>query len=111
MRRLEGKVAVITGAGSGIARATAKKFVECGAKVVIAEINKPLGKEISDELGSAATFVETDVTDDESVKHVMATAAETFGKIDILHNNAASKSKNPNDFYVPFEEFEFYLAY
>ena len=88
MRRLEGKVAVITGAGSGIARATAKKFVECGAKVVIAEINKPLGKEISDELGSAATFVETDVTDDESVKHVMATAAETFGKIDILHNCA-----------------------
>ena len=88
MRQLEGKVAVITGAGSGIARATAKKFAEHGAHVVIAEINKPLGKEISDELGSSALFVETDVTDEKSVENAMAVAADTFGKIDILHNCA-----------------------
>lgn len=97
MESLKEKVAVITGAGSGIARATAKKFIEYGAKVVIAEINRPLGEEISNELGSNAKFVETDVTNEESVKNMMAIAANTFGKINILHNCAGGSVIEDNN--------------
>ena len=88
MGRLDGKVAVLTGAGSGIARATAQMFTREGAKVVVAEINKSLGADTADRAGKNAIFVQTDVTDDASVKNAMAVAADAFGRIDILHNCA-----------------------
>ncbi|HTE37646.1 MAG TPA: SDR family NAD(P)-dependent oxidoreductase, partial [Reyranella sp.] len=68
MNRLVGKVAVITGAGSGIGRASAKLFVAEGAKVVVAEIDATLGEAAAREAGADARFVHTDVTDEESVK-------------------------------------------
>jgi len=88
MGRLEGKVAVITGAGSGIARAAARIFVREGAKVAVAEINTELGEASAAEAGDGAVFIHADVTDEASVKALMDKAADTFGGIDILFNCA-----------------------
>ena len=88
MNRLAGKVAVITGAGSGIGRASARLFVAEGAKVVVAEIDKTLGEASAREAGTDARFVRTDVTDEESVKQMVQRAKEAFGRIDVLLNCA-----------------------
>src|ERR1700704_6867505 len=88
MNRLEGKVAVITGAGSGIGRASAKLFVAEGTKVVVAEIDAELGDATAREAGAGARFVHTDVTDEESVKQMVQRAREAFGPVDILLNCA-----------------------
>jgi NAD(P)-dependent dehydrogenase (short-subunit alcohol dehydrogenase family) len=83
MNRLEGKVAVITGAGSGIGRAAAKLFVAEGAKVVVAEIDATLGEAAAREAGAGARFVHTDVTDEESVKRMVQHGRDAFGRIDV----------------------------
>jgi NAD(P)-dependent dehydrogenase (short-subunit alcohol dehydrogenase family) len=88
MNRLVDKVAVITGAGSGIGRASARMFVAEGAKVIVAEIDETLGKASASEAGAAAHFVRTDVTDDESVKQMVRRAKEEFGRVDVLLNCA-----------------------
>src|SRR5499427_8216635 len=88
MNRLMGKVAVITGAGSGIGRASARLFVAEGAKVVVAEIDKTLGEASAHEAGAGARFVATDVTDEDSVKHMVKQARDAFGRIDVLLNCA-----------------------
>jgi NAD(P)-dependent dehydrogenase (short-subunit alcohol dehydrogenase family) len=88
MDRLVGKVAVITGAGSGIGRASAKLFVAEGAKVVVAEINATLGEAAAREAGPSARFIRTDVTDEESVRQMVKQAREAFGHVDILLNCA-----------------------
>jgi NAD(P)-dependent dehydrogenase (short-subunit alcohol dehydrogenase family) len=88
MNRLAGKVAVITGAGSGIGRASAKMFVAEGAKVVVAELDETLGAASAREAGAGARFVATDVTDEASVKQMVQQARETFGRIDVLLNCA-----------------------
>jgi NAD(P)-dependent dehydrogenase (short-subunit alcohol dehydrogenase family) len=86
--RLTGKVAVVTGAGQGIGEAIARAFVDEGARVVIAELNPKSGKAVAAELGAAASFVETDVTDQGSVDRSVAQALATHGRLDILVNNA-----------------------
>ena len=86
MNRLAGKVAVITGAGSGIGRASARLFVAEGAKVVVADIDEALGEASASEAG--ARFVRTDVTDEASVKQMVQQAREAFGRVDVLLNCA-----------------------
>ena len=91
MGRLHDKVAFITGAGSGIARVAAHMFAEEGAKVVIAEIQADLGREcerLIREAGGEATFVETDVTKEDSVKNAIQATVEQYGKLDVLYNSA-----------------------
>src|SRR5258708_9425220 len=88
MNRLVGKVAVITGAGSGIGRASAKLFVAEGAKVVVAEIDAALGEATAREAGADARFVHTDVTDVESVKPMVQHPIGAFGDVDVLLNCA-----------------------
>ncbi len=88
MNRLEGKVAVITGAGSGIGRASARLFAAEGAKVVVAEIDAALGETSAREARGGARFVQTDVTDEASVKRMVQQARDAFGRIDILLNCA-----------------------
>ncbi len=89
--RLANKVAIITGAASGIGRATAIRFAQEGAKVVIADINEQGGqvcaKEITDSGGQAA-FVTADVSKDADLQQMVDFAVNTFGGLDILHNNA-----------------------
>jgi NAD(P)-dependent dehydrogenase (short-subunit alcohol dehydrogenase family) len=88
MNRLAGKVAVITGAGSGIGRAAAAMFAAEGAKVVVADIDQASGESSAREAGAAARFVRTDVTDEESVRQMVRQARDTFGRIDVLLNCA-----------------------
>lgn len=87
MKRLAGRVALITGGGDGIGRAAALAFSREGAKVVIADINATLGREAA-ELASEALFVETDVTSEESVRAAVEAAVARFGKLDTLFNCA-----------------------
>lgn len=88
MNRLAGKVAVITGAGSGIGRASAKLFAAEGAKVIVAEIDQALGEASAREAGPAARFVRTDVTSEDSVQDMVRAAKAAFGRIDVLLNCA-----------------------
>ena len=85
MFSLEGKSAVVTGAGSGLGLATAKRFLAAGAKVTIGDIN-PDTQKIADELG--CYFVQTDVSKEEDVENLMKSAAEKNGPLDIVVNNA-----------------------
>lgn len=88
MNRLAGKVAVITGGGSGIGRASVRLFAAEGAKVVVAELNEQLGDASAREAGEAARFVGTDVTDEASVKDMVGRTLDAFGRIDVLLNCA-----------------------
>jgi NAD(P)-dependent dehydrogenase (short-subunit alcohol dehydrogenase family) len=88
MNRLAGKVAVITGAGSGIGRASARLFAAEGAKVIVAEIDRTLGEASASAAGAGARFVATDVTDEASVKQMVQQAKDAFGRIDVLLNCA-----------------------
>ena len=86
MGRLEGKTAIITGAGSGIAKAATGIFIREGAKVMVAEIDEAAGAATAAETGAA--FHRTDVTDDASAAACAAAAMAEFGRIDILFNCA-----------------------
>ena len=91
MGRLEDKVAFITGAGSGIARAAAYIFAREGAKVVIAELKPELGKATElavRDAGGDALFIETDVTKEDSVKQAIAGTVARYGKLNVLYNCA-----------------------
>lgn len=88
MGRLVDKVAVITGGGSGIGRASARMFAAEGAKVVVAEIDETLGEASAREAGTGARFVRTDVTDEESVERMVRQTRDAFGRIDVLLNCA-----------------------
>ncbi len=91
MARLEGKVAFITGAGSGIARSASQIFTQEGAKVVIAELKPDLGQaaeKLVREAGGDATFIETDVTKEDSVQNAIQQTVERYGKLDVLYNCA-----------------------
>jgi NAD(P)-dependent dehydrogenase (short-subunit alcohol dehydrogenase family) len=84
--RLEGRTAVITGGCSGIGLATARRFAEEGAHVVVADIDDARGEEVAAELGGL--YVRTDVTDKEQVDALFARARETYGSVDVAFNNA-----------------------
>ena len=86
--RLEGKVAIITGGARGMGAAHARKFVEEGAKVVITDILEKEGSALAEELGENIRFIKHDVTKQSDWKHVVSTAEETFGPVNILVNNA-----------------------
>ncbi|GAA4059173.1 3-oxoacyl-ACP reductase [Nonomuraea soli] len=86
MHRLQDRVAVITGAGSGIGLATARRFAEEGAKVVCVDVDEEAGTKVAAEVGGI--FVDADVTDADAVERMYLTAFETYGSVDIAFNNA-----------------------
>jgi len=86
--QLEGLVAVITGAASGMGLATATRFVAEGAKVVIADFNVEAGRAVTAELGSAARFSPCDVSVEDDVAAAVALATDAFGRLDVMFNNA-----------------------
>jgi NAD(P)-dependent dehydrogenase (short-subunit alcohol dehydrogenase family) len=89
--RLEGKVAIITGAGSGIGRASAVLFAREGARVAVADVDTEGGEETAQQItreGGQAAFLEIDVTDPDQAEHMAAGAIDRFGQIDVLFNNA-----------------------
>lgn len=94
MSRLATKVAIVTGAASGIGLGIAKLFIKEGAKVVFSDINKS-GKAAADAAGRKALFIECDISSAESVKKLVTKALEAFGTIDILINNAGILYQKP----------------
>jgi NAD(P)-dependent dehydrogenase (short-subunit alcohol dehydrogenase family) len=89
--RLEGKVALVTGAASGIGRATALTFAREGAKLVIADMNVDGGQQTVHtitENGSEATFIQVDVSNATEVEAMLSKAIDTYGRLDCAHNNA-----------------------
>ncbi|GKW45849.1 glucose 1-dehydrogenase [Planococcus sp. NCCP-2050] len=88
MARLEGKVAIITGAAQGMGASHAKKFIEEGAKVVLTDLNEEKGQALAAELGENALFVKQNVTSEEDWAQVVAEAEKAFGPVSILVNNA-----------------------
>jgi NAD(P)-dependent dehydrogenase (short-subunit alcohol dehydrogenase family) len=94
---LEGKVAIVTGAGQGIGAATARRMAEEGAKVVVSDVSDETGKAVVAEIeaaGGTAVFVHCDVSQVDDVKRLMDATVEAFGRLDILHNNAGVHETN-----------------
>jgi 3-oxoacyl-[acyl-carrier protein] reductase len=92
--RLQGKVAVVTGAASGFGEGIAKRFAEEGAKVVVADMNGDGAERVAGEIGAAAVAVTADVTDKADVKAMLFAATDGFGSLDILVNNAGYCHRN-----------------
>ena len=88
MGQLDGRTAIVTGAGEGIGRAVARAFVAEGANVLVAEIDERLGAEAAAEFGEAGEFLPTDVGERAAVDAMVAHAAQRWGSVDILVNNA-----------------------
>ena len=96
--RLQNKVAIITGGNSGIGKATAILFAREGAKVVIGARDAEAGNEVVEfikNLGGKAVFLKTDVSKENDVKNLVDFAVKTFGKLDILYNNAGVELAKP----------------
>jgi NAD(P)-dependent dehydrogenase (short-subunit alcohol dehydrogenase family) len=91
MKQFENKVAIITGGGSGIGKAAAMELALQGAKVVIANRNEKAGNETVREItaaGGVASFVQTDVSNEDQVKHLVTKTIDTYGRLDLAFNNA-----------------------
>lgn len=90
-KHMSGKSGLVTGAGSGIGRASALAFAKAGANVMVSDMNEVSGKEtvqLIEELGGQAAFIKCDVSNEEQVKELIEATVSTFGKIDFAHNNA-----------------------
>ncbi|MCK5620735.1 MAG: SDR family oxidoreductase [Alphaproteobacteria bacterium] len=106
MGRLDGKAALITGAASGFGEGIARKFVEEGARVIVADINDDAGAAVADSLGEAARFVHADVSRDADMAAAVAAAVDHFGRLDILVNNAGYTHRNAPMLEVTEDEFD-----
>ena len=92
MTKLKDRAAIVTGAASGIGAGTALRLAQDGASVVVADLDASGAQRIVDEIterGQRAIAVEVDVADEEATQRMVAACVETFGRLDILHNNAA----------------------
>jgi 3(or 17)beta-hydroxysteroid dehydrogenase len=88
MGRVEGKVAIVTGAASGMGKADAQLLAAQGARVVVADLNEADGRAVAAAIGANAIFMRLNVTDEDNWKSVVAATVEKFGRLDILVNNA-----------------------
>jgi NAD(P)-dependent dehydrogenase (short-subunit alcohol dehydrogenase family) len=107
--KLRGKVALITGAGSGIGRATAILFAREGAKVVVVDYNEATARETAELIkknGGEAIFIKADVSNGEEVRKMIERAVQEYGRLDILYNNAGIEGQQAPTAECPEENFE-----
>lgn len=95
MSRLSGKVALVTGAGSGLGRAVAQRFAAEGAKVVVTDVDEARGRAVAEGIGANAAFISCDHTKTAEDARAAAFAVEKFGGLDIVHNNAGGPFTGP----------------
>jgi NAD(P)-dependent dehydrogenase (short-subunit alcohol dehydrogenase family) len=110
MGALDGKVAIITGATSGIGKRIAEVFIDEGARIVVAARRQGEGAQLERELGDSARFIATDVSDSEQAKAMIDHAMTCFGRIDCLVNNAASPSPMVSIVDVDMDNFDKVIA-
>lgn len=105
-RRLEGKVAIVTGGASGFGKGIATKFIQEGGKVIVADLSAEAGQAVASELGSSAAFQRADVTKREDWEQLLKTATEQFGGLDVVVNNAGTTYPNKPTEQVTDKEFD-----
>ncbi|KAG6772425.1 hypothetical protein NC652_017365 [Populus alba x Populus x berolinensis] len=108
-KRLEGKVALITGGASGIGESSTRLFVRHGAKVVVADIQDDLGHSVCEEIGSneSLSYVHCDVTRESDVEKAVNTAVSKYGKLDIFFSNAGVLGKgDPQASAIDYDNFK-----
>lgn len=106
---LKGKVAIVTGGVGILGKPFCRGLAEFGAKVAVVDLNESSCQEFADELtrqyGVGAVGVSCDVTSPEAVAKMVNRVVDSFGEINILHNNAGGKSSNMDAYFAPFEEY------
>ena len=113
MGKLEGKVAIVTGAASGIGRASALLFGEERAKVIVADWDEAKGEQVAREVkgkGGEAKFVKVDVSRAEDVQMMVNTAVESYGRLDVLFNNAGVEGEQAPTADCTLENFDRVIA-
>ncbi|KAK4268491.1 hypothetical protein QN277_025143 [Acacia crassicarpa] len=108
-RRLEGKVAIVTGGARGIGEATSRLFVKQGAKVVIADIEDELGSLLAETLSPSASFFHCDVGSEDDMERLVKSTISLYGQLDIIFNNAGilgNQSKNKSIINFDADEFD-----
>lgn len=110
---LKGKVALVTGAGSGIGRASARAFAREGASVVVSDVNPVGGEEtrrLIEDAGGSAAFVAADVARHDDIKALIARTVELYGSLDIAHNNAGIEGATVPTAEYPVDAFDTIVA-
>ncbi|MEZ5653989.1 MAG: glucose 1-dehydrogenase [Burkholderiaceae bacterium] len=110
MGRLTGKVAVVTGAASGIGEASARLFAAQGCRLVLADVQNEKGEKLAAELGEGVVYRHADVTRDDAVRDMIADAVERFGRLDVLFNNAGAPGPGGPIGETPTEGFDDTIA-
>lgn len=106
MTRLKDKVAIVTGAASGFGEGIARRFAQEGAKLVVADLNVKGAERVAADIGNAAIGIKTDVSRKDDVEAMVAAAMQTFGRVDIMVNNAGFTHANGDMLEVPEETFD-----
>lgn len=108
--RLKDKVAIITGAASGFGEGMARRFAEEGASVVVADLNSVGARKVADDIGEAAIWTQTDVSQRAEFDEMLAAALDAFGRVDIMVNNAGYSHRNGSLLEVDEDTFDLITA-
>lgn len=103
--RLEGRVALVTGGAGILGRQFCRGLVDAGAQVAVVDRDADAARDVAEQIGPAAAGFACDVTDGDSVRDCVASVIERFRHVDILHNNAATKTADLRAFFASFEEY------